>query len=455
MKRYLILSLIVFLSIRGITQTITLELIQDGLNQPIGVQHAGDDRLFIIEKEGVIKIRLSDGLLLSTPFLDISDRITTNGERGLLGLAFHPDYSQNGYFYVNYTDLQGNTQISRFQTNTSNPNSADPNSEVKIIDYIQHESNHNGGDLMFGPDGYLYISSGDGGEFGDPHHRAQSLDELLGKILRIDVDTPSGGKNYGIPPDNPFINRTDARPEIWAYGLRNPWRFTIDVLENTIWIADVGQADREEINRQSLDDSGINYGWRCYEGSLPFNTTSCPPFSEFTFPIAEYPHDHGNCSITGGRVYRGSYSDLQGQYFFADYCSGMIATLDDENNIYSYGNFDGRWVAFGTDNIGDLYIVDIQNGKIYKIKGQVLGVDIPQAVSFDLFPNPTKDYITITSVIDHAKLEIYSIQGQRIFSYSEVRNDQKIDVSAFKSGIYLVYLKAITGQSTVKKLIIE
>ncbi len=236
-----------------------------------------------MEQGGKIKI-LSNGVINPVPFLDISGQISSGSERGLLGLAFHPDYADNGYFYVNYTKQNGDTQVSRFTRDPANPDIADPTSELPIIGYSQPFANHNGGCLAFGPDGYLYIGSGDGGSGGDPGNRAQNINLLLGKLLRIDVDNPSGGNNYGIPADNPFVGNPNAKGEIWAYGLRNPWRFSFDFTDNNLWIGDVGQGNIEEVDRTATTEAGFNYGWRCYEGSQPYNTENCPPQSELTFP---------------------------------------------------------------------------------------------------------------------------------------------------------------------------
>jgi len=455
------IHLLLSLSLIGISyaQTIELELIQEGFSQPLNLQNAGDNRLFIVEKGGKIKVILEDGTLSSTPFLDISAIISTQGEQGLLGLAFHPDHNNNGCFFVNYTNTAGNTQISRFKASAGNPNIADPDSETFILQFNQPQSNHNGGDMLFGPDGYLYISSGDGGGSGDPNNLAQNINVLLGKILRIDIDNPSGGNAYGIPPDNPFINIQDARPEIWAYGLRNPWRFSIDTDNNNIWIADVGQGSREEINRQPLDEGGLNYGWRCYEGSLPFNTNNCPPQSELVFPIAEYGHDNGNCSITGGYVYRGSeYTDIAGLYFFADYCSGMIGSVDLEDNVTIYGNFPGRWVAFGQDVDKELYLIDINEGKIFRLKGsETAGINSDKFFSFKIVPNPATEYVSV--ILNQGEIHqitVYDIHGRQIYDeYSTPSKSKKIEVSSWQAGIYFIKTTTTSGFSTIKKLIIQ
>lgn len=454
---HILLSLMLIGSSYG--QTIELELVQDGFSQPLHLQNSGDNRLFIVEKGGKIKVILEDNTVSPTPFLDLSGIISTQGEQGLLGLAFHPDYDNNGYFFVNYTNTAGNTQISRFTVSAANPDIADPGSELFILDFNQPASNHNGGDMIFGPDGYLYISSGDGGSSGDPNNLAQNINVLLGKMLRIDIDNPGGGNAYGIPPDNPFINTQDARPEIWAYGLRNPWRFSIDTDDNNIWIADVGQGSREEINRQSLDEGGVNYGWRCYEGSLPFNTDGCPPQFELVFPIAEYGHENGNCSITGGHVYRGSeYTDIAGLYFFADYCSGMIGSVDSEDQVTIYGDFPGRWVSFGQDVNKELYLLDINEGKVFRLKGsETAGVNSDNIFSFQIVPNPASELVSI--ILNRGEIQeitVYDVQGRNIYEdHPTPSMSQQVAISSWSSGIYFIKTTTTSGFSTIKKLIIQ
>tara|TARA_R110002020_G_scaffold137556_3_gene306891 strand:- start:1425 stop:2795 length:1371 start_codon:yes stop_codon:yes gene_type:complete len=437
-------------------QDISIEFFKGGFDSPLSLQHAGDDRLFIVEKGGKIKIVQADGTVNTTPFLDISGIISTNGERGLLGLAFHPDYSNNGYFYVNYTNTSGNTQISRFSVDSSNPDLADPSSELFLLGYNQPASNHNGGNLAFGPDGYLYIASGDGGANAD---RGQDLNTLLGKILRIDVDTQSGGNNYGIPPDNPFVGDPNALDEIWAYGLRNPWRFSFDFTENNIWIADVGQTNIEEINRAGTNEAGLNYGWRCYEGSQTFNTQGCPPMSEFTFPIAEYTHTNGNCSITGGYVYRGSvYSDIAELYFFADFCSGMIGTVDSSGNLVDYGDFSGSWVSFGEDINKELYIISL-GGSIFKIKGDVIAdsEDFALENTLTMLPNPASGNVTFSLKKDTLQtIQLFDVRGSLVASEDNIYSENKaITVSNLNRGIYFAKITPARGNTIVKKLIVQ
>ncbi|MDP2687796.1 MAG: PQQ-dependent sugar dehydrogenase [Aequorivita sp.] len=458
MKKLLPTFLLLFASTIISAQDVEIELFKSGFSDPLHMQHANDDRLFVVEQGGKIKIIQGDGTINPVPYIDISGLISSGNERGLLGLAFHPDYANNGYFYVNYTKPNGDTQISRFSVETGNPDLANINSELPIIGYTQPFSNHNGGNLAFGPDGYLYIASGDGGSGGDPGNRAQNINLLLGKLLRIDVNNPSGGNNYGIPADNPFIGDPNAQEEIWAYGLRNPWRFSFDETENNLWIADVGQGDWEEINRVNVSESGLNYGWRCYEGNQPFNTQDCPPQSELTFPIAEYSHANG-CSISGGYVYRGSvYTDIAGYYFFADYCSGLIGTVDSSGNLIDHGDFSGNWVSFGEDVNKELYIIDI-GGSIYKIKGgEIAGTeDFSLENSLIMLPNPASENVTFslkTGAIE--TIQLYDIRGRMIFSEKNISSNTKtVSVSTLNSGVYFAKITLEKGQSTVKKLMVQ
>ena len=342
--------------------------VASGLTKPVGLTNAGDGsgRVFVIEQPGIIRI-IQDGVLVPDPFLDIRYRIGSDGsEQGLLGLAFHPNYAQNGFFYVNYTNLNGDTIIARFQVSPDNQNFANPSSELQLLQVDQPFANHNGGEVAFGPDGYLYLGLGDGGAAGDPQHNGQSLITLLGKILRIDVDK---AEPFTIPPDNPFFNG-GGQPEIWAYGLRNPWRFSFDRLTGDLYIADVGQNSWEEINFLPSGSSvGANFGWNFFEGSYPYQGIP-PAGASFVPPIAEYAHDQG-CSVTGGYVYRGSMlPELQGIYFYADYCTGTVWGLQqiEAGQWQSVELFEntGRISSFGEDEAGELYLVD-HSGNIYKL----------------------------------------------------------------------------------------
>ncbi len=365
---------------------ITSELVAGGFDKPVYVTHAPQDfdRLFIVEQTGRIRI-LKGGVLLPTPFLNLDPISLLGSERGLLGLVFDPQYADNGFFYVNYTDNVGDTVVARYEV-SNDPDIADANSELMVLTIVQPDTNHNGGWLDFGPDGFLYISTGDGGGREDPMSNGQNSDVLLGKLLRIDVrgdgfpDEPD--RNYAIPPTNPFVG-TDGAAEIWALGLRNPWRCAFDTVTGDLFIADVGERLWEEINFQPASSGGgENYGWRCMEASRCTNLTGCGCLqAEWVLPIHEYEHGGVpfNCSITGGEVYRGcAVPSLGGTYFFADFCS---------NRIWSLRQVDGAFVvddrtadlapgsglsistisSFGRDAAGEVYICDYGDGEVFKI----------------------------------------------------------------------------------------
>lgn len=451
---------IICLFITGIitSQEVDITLFASGFVNPVNIQNAGDERLFVVEQNGRIKILNPDGTINANNFLDITSIVSSGGERGLLGLAFHPDYANNGFFYLNYTDNSGDTQVSRFSVDADDPNLADPESELQLMNIFQPYTNHNGGCIEFGPDGYLYIGMGDGGSGGDPNNYAQNLMELLGKMLRIDVDNPDGGNNYGIPDSNPYVGDPDALDEIWASGVRNPWKFAFDSQTGDIWIADVGQNSLEEINHELSTLSGLNYGWRCYEGNDPYNTSGCPDPSELTFPVAQYSHSGGNCSITGGYVYRGTvYSDIQGLYLFADLCSSMIGTVDQDGNMIDHGNFSGTWTSFGEDVNSELYIAD-HGGSIYKIEGGVI-LETPDNNEslVSMIPNPASDslYISITNHTINS-ITITDLKGGEVFNTDNITTPVKmIPINNLSDGIYLVRITSENGSSFVKKLVIR
>jgi glucose/arabinose dehydrogenase len=338
---------------------------------PVGIANAGDgsDRLFIVEKGGQIRI-VQQGVLAPEPFLDIADRVgASQSEQGLLGLAFHPGYAGNGLLFVNYTDARGDTVVSRFSV-SGDPARADPGSEVVVLTLDQPAGNHNGGHLAFGPDGYLYIGTGDGGGAGDRYGNGQNGQTLLGAMLRLDVDR---GQPYAIPENNPFIGNPAVRDEIWALGLRNPWRYSFDRGTGDLYIADVGQNMYEEINHQLAGDrGGQNYGWPIMEGLHCFPADQPCDQSGLSLPVAEYDHTQG-CSVTGGYVYRGQeFPRLTGIYLFGDYCSGSIWGLSPpagggDWRLEQLGQADVRLSAFGQDEAGELYLVDVESGGLLKI----------------------------------------------------------------------------------------
>jgi glucose/arabinose dehydrogenase len=345
-----------------------LEPFAEDLRSPLFLTHAGDGsgRVYVVEQEGRVIVLDADGGSRET-YLDIDERIDSGGERGLLGLAFHPDFASNGRLFVNYTDLSGNTVISEFAGDAA---SADPDTERILLGIQQPFANHNGGDIAFGPDGYLYIGMGDGGSGGDPLGNGQSLRTLLGKMLRIDVD---GSEPYGVPADNPFVGRDQAMPEIWAYGLRNPWRFSFDRANGDIFIGDVGQGSWEEVDYEPAGEGGRNYGWNIMEGPDCFRQTECDQ-EGLVLPVAAYGRDEGS-TVTGGYVYRGaSQPALAGIYLFADFGSGRIwgfpAADAGSGSVEMTGllETDLSISSFGEDEAGELYAVDL-GGAVYRVLG--------------------------------------------------------------------------------------
>ncbi|MFD2552120.1 PQQ-dependent sugar dehydrogenase [Bizionia sediminis] len=446
-------------------QQLTFNLHAAGFNNPVGLKHANDNRLFVVEKAGLIKIIDAQQNVLTTPFLNIDNLVSNSGgERGLLGLAFHPNYASNGYFYVNYINNSGNTVISRFSTSTTNANVATANSELILLTINQPYGNHNGGDMAFGPDGYLYIATGDGGSGGDPENRSQDLTTLLGKLLRIDVNQATNGNNYGIPQDNPFINTPNALNEIWAYGLRNPWRFSFDTVNNTIWIADVGQNNIEEINAVNTTTAGINYGWRCYEGNAPYNTSGCPDPNTLQFPVAQYTHTgSGNfkCSITGGYVYRGAaFPNFIGKYFFADYCSDEVGILSFENNAWNMSftpplNNKG-FTSFGEDSAGELYIVASLTGEVFKITDANLSVEETNKINIQLYPNPAKTEVNVratNSSITLQKVLVYSADGKYLeTNWGKNSSLITINTANLAKGLYFLEIYDSNNRIFTKKI---
>lgn len=355
-----------------LTTGVSFETVLAGgsLSRPTYLTHAGDERLFIVEQPGRIRI-IQNGELVATPFLDIVDKVQdAANEQGLLSVAFHPNYGENGRFFINYTRQDGATVIARYQV-SDDPNVAIRDSEQVLLTIPQPYGNHNGGQLKFGPDGYLYVGMGDGGSADDPLGHGQNLETLLGAMLRLNVDFENGDTLYGVPDSNPFVGVDEARNEIWAYGLRNPWRFSFDRATGDLYIADVGQNIYEEVSFQPADSSGgENYGWNIMEGFHCFQQETCDQ-EGLVLPIFEYEHSQG-CSVTGGYVYRGAaHPTLHGNYFFTDYCSGIVwALVPQADGTWASAQVanTGRNVAsFGEDLNGELYILGHATGEVLRL----------------------------------------------------------------------------------------
>lgn len=359
---------------------LSLQQVASGFDDLVGIISAGvdDDRFFLVEQGGTIRVMNADYTTESAPFLNISSLTDGGGEQGLLGLAFHPDYANNGYFFVHYTNNAGDSRVARYSVSDDNPNVADPSSAEIILSQDQPYSNHNAGDIAFGPDGYLYIPFGDGGSGGDPDNYAQNLQSWLGKMLRIDVDN---GSPYSIPTTNPFTDDDFVLDEIWSIGLRNTWKFSFDALTGDMWMADVGQNAWEEIDFEIANTAGLNYGWRCKEGLVNYNTSQCNTGLNLVDPVAVYNHSGGACSVTGGYVYRGNdFSNMYGKYFFTDYCNGQFRYLTPNGD----GTFEMSttmepqgfgWSCFGESNTNELYVGNL-NGNVYRLVDECDGFSV-------------------------------------------------------------------------------
>jgi glucose/arabinose dehydrogenase len=432
-------------------------------NKVSELAHNGDGRMYACTQLGYIYIIEPGGIVNPTPFLNINSLVTptttsNTGEQGLLGLAFSPSYATDGIFYVYYTNKTGvgNSVLARYQV-SSNPDSADPASAEILLTLTQPYTNHNGGCIRFGSDGYLYVALGDGGSGGDPGNRAQNKNVYFGKLLRLDVSAPGA---YTIPATNPFFGQPNVKQEIWAYGLRNPWKYSFDRQTNDLWIADVGQGIWEEVNFQAAASSGgENYGWRCYEGLAVYDTSSgCGGTNTFSDPVHVYSHaTTGGCSVTGGFVYRGSqFPDLVGYYFFADYCNGNIYALNPNGNTVNVaGTFTGKaFSTFGEDDNGELYVANLATGIVYRIVSTVTGIKNPEMgiTSFIVLPNPVSESLnfqfkaTNTSplsmiVYSHDGKEVYTQKGMVISG----ENKFTINTKKFANGSYTLQLATAKG----------
>ena len=481
------------------------ELYASGFDSITDIANAGDDRLFVVEQQGRIWIIDGSGTTLATPFLDIHDQMMLDGnERGLLGLTFDPDYPNNGYFYVNYTSVpDGRTHISRFQV-SADPNVADETTEQIVLMHAQPFRNHNAGDIEFGFDGYLYIPLGDGGAANDLLENAQDGSSLLGKMLRIDVSTLP----YTIPADNPYVGATDTMDEIWAFGLRNPYSFTVDRLTGDHWIADAGQNVWEEVNYEPENSAGgMNWGWDCYEADAVFEPAGCGDASLYDFPVFAYDHDNG-CVIVGGHVYRGSDPQLYGHYVFADFCSGKFWTVyPDGNGGFNHTEqltFENYFItAFGEDNSGEMYAGN-RGGNVYQItdiscknnniqvchtngKTLCIGFDMDaiadhmahgdelgecdgsskvsqDAVSLRVTPNPSVEHGTVdiemeVSETQMIKAELYDMKGAlvRDLYYGQIESGRiertTISNGDTKPGVYILKIRGENSSQNHKLIV--
>ncbi len=455
----------------------------NGFSYPIDLANAGakDSRLFVAERLGKIWAIDENGNKISNePFLDITDRVFTvfpkeYDERGLLGIAFHPNFPDSPYLYVSYTALDSNSHVSRFTVDPNNPNMALKNSELTMLIVIQPKAaafvNHKAGCIKFGPDGYLYGTLGDGGSEGDPRNTSQDLSKLLGKIFRIDINKPDVQKNrnYSIPPTNPFLNMPNVKEEIWASGLRNPFRFSFDRLTGDLWLPDVGSDTWEEINFQNNGaKGGRNYGWSCYEGdhNFKFNNNCNYNGLPYTFPIVEYKHNDNPCNaITGGFVYRGTkYPNMYGMYIYNDYCTGKYSVVFKRNqtwlNIFLLDEDDLSYVSFGEDNKGELYAINQTTGEIEHVidasqnAGKVTSPAMAN-LNLKLSPNPNQGEFTIelnAPVSEQYTIIVTDIAGSIILSENKIAiagvNTWKISSPEFRKGVYLLHLQSSSASIT-------
>lgn len=471
MKKFLLLLSILGSSwILTYGQELDIETYVTGLTDPVDIKNAGDDRLFVVERAGTIRIITANGELIDEPFLDISGRVLSGSERGLLSVEFHPDYSQNGFFYVNYTRREGQngreTVIARYSRDTDN--TADNGSELILLTYSQPQGNHNGGSMAFGPDNKLYISSGDGGGGGDQFNNGQNINTPLGALLRLDVDIPAP---Y-FPSDNPFVG-IDGNDAIWAYGLRNAWKFSFDFETENVWIADVGDnppLTNEEVNNISnANAKGANFGWPCYEGDDPFRTEQCGNMNELTFPVTQYVRNYSfnRCSITGGYVYRGTdFPTLTGRYIFADYCSSELFLLSENSNDFDVFKVSNDFLGlstFGVSNTNELFVASLPNGIVYRVVDKDVVLDVPEneVKEITFHQDIENKIVTVTFnssfYAQKAAIEVFTLTGKNV--YRAISDDQtsstQLDLSFLDSGVYLLqFLSKDSKRKWVEKLVL-
>jgi glucose/arabinose dehydrogenase len=444
-------------------QTVAVQTFATGLTNAVAIVHPpADSRLFVVQKTGAIRIVNSNGTVNATPFLTVTG-LSSGSEQGLLGLAFHPNYATNGLFFINYTNTAGDTVIARYSV-SANPDIANTTATI-LMTVDQPFSNHNGGSLAFGRDGLLYIGLGDGGSGGDPQGYSQNMTVdpsfpsrvMLGKMLRIDVDTTFGSLNYGIPSTNPYATTAGLR-EIWAIGLRNPWKYSFNRLNGDLWIADVGQSTREEINKTTfpLPNTGLNYGWRCFEGTSVFNNSGCPTFANTVAPFTDYVYgSNGRCSITGGYFYTGSlYPNFANKYIFADYCTGEIGLVDASGVITWTVNLPGVITSFGEDVNGELYIT---NGtSVSKVVDTSLSALSLNESLVTIYPNPANNelYIKNDNNVALEFISIADLTGKIVFN-QDIQNlgSNVVNIASLAKGMYLITVETQNGLTATSKII--
>jgi len=459
----IILLLFICITNLSFAQTVAVQTFATGLSNAVALVHPpADSRLFVVQKTGAIRIVNANGTVNATPFLTVTG-LSSGSEQGLLGLAFHPNYATNGLFFINYTNTAGDTVIARYSV-SANPDIANTTATI-LMTVDQPFSNHNGGSLAFGRDGFLYIGLGDGGSGGDPQGYSQNMTVdanfpsrvLLGKMLRIDVNTTFGSLNYGIPATNPYATTAGLR-EIWAIGLRNPWKYSFNRLNGDLWIADVGQSTREEINKTTfpLPNTGINYGWRCYEGTSVFNTSGCPTFANTVAPFTDYVYgSNGRCSITGGYFYTGTlYPNFANKYIFADYCTGEIGLVDSSGTITWSVNLPGVITTFGEDPNGELYITN--GSTISKVVDTSLSTIALDENVLTIFPNPATNelYIKNNNNIALQSIAITDLTGKLVLN-QDIQNigSNAISIANLAKGMYLVTVQIPNGLTATSKII--
>lgn len=463
MKKFLsILSISIFqiICLNVFAQpSFTVSTFSSGFSSITEITHCNDSRLFVAQQRGLIRIVDSTGAIRPTPFLNLTGTVSGSGpERGLLGLAFHPNYKQNGYFYVNYTTTAspGQTVIARYSVNPNDSNLALPNSGQILLSINQPYSNHNGGCLRFGKDGYLYVGMGDGGSGGDPQNYSQTNSSLLGKMLRIDINS---GSTYVVPSSNPFVGNSAYAPEIWATGVRNPWKYSFDRITGDMWMGDVGQNAWEEVNFQPANSpGGENYGWRCYEGNTTYNTSGCASASNYDFPVFVYDHgSQGGLSITGGYVYRGAqYNNLFGYYFCTDYVSGRVWWIKrNDNNTFSNGVVGvfntNSYTSWGEDYLGELYLARDSAGNNDRI--QKLNVNNPTPVAYILSDTVVQLCPGVVSRIVALRGRNLNYQWQKDGINISGANNYWLDVT--EAGEYRVVVSNSSGNSSISSQTVE